>query len=125
MGKILNFDLFMSEKKKESITVTVYGKDYEVPMEIPAIVPVMMARAEAAMDATQSVKMVMGAADVLLGENVVDELCRKGMSSNDLAELVQRLFNMIRGVDGEDDEVEEIDDESSKKQTGTGKKSKK
>lgn len=125
MGKILNFDLFISEKKKETITVTVYGKNYEVPMEIPAIVPVMMARAEAAMDATQSVKMVMGAADVLLGENVVDELCRKGMSSNDLAELVQHLFNMIRGVDGEDDEVEEIDDESSKKQTGTGKKSKK
>ena len=54
MSKILDFDKFISEKKKETITVTVLGKDYPVSMEIPAIVPVMMARAEASLDQQQS-----------------------------------------------------------------------
>ena len=39
MGKILNFDNFMAEKKKETISVTVMGKEYVVPMEIPARYP--------------------------------------------------------------------------------------
>ena len=79
MGKILNFDKFISEKKQETITVTIMGEEYSVPMEIPAIVPVMMARAES-MDGQQQTRMVMLAADAMLGAENVDKLCNKGFS---------------------------------------------
>lgn len=123
MGKILNFDQFMSEKQKETITVTVYGKEYAVPMEIPATVPVMMARAESSMDGQQSTKMVMRAADAMFGADAVDEMCSKGMSAGNLASLVQELFKAINGTD--DDEEEELTDDDSRKQTGEGKNAKK
>ena len=125
MGKVLNFDQFMSEKNKETIDVQVYGKTYKVPMEIPAIVPVMMARAESALDSQQSTKMVMRAADAMLGAEAVDELCCKGMSASDLSSLVQQLFKKINGADEDEDEAEEVSDEDSRKQTGEGKRAKK
>jgi len=125
VGKVLNFDQFMSEKNKETIDVQVYGKTYKVPMEIPAIVPVMMARAESALDPQQSTKMVMRAADAMLGSEAVDELCCKGMSASDLSSLVQQLFKKINGADEDEDEAEEVSDEDSRKQTGEGKRAKK
>ena len=116
MGKVLNFDQFMSEKKKETIKVTIYGKQYEVPCEIPAIVPVMMARAEeSALDAQASTRMVMIAADALLGKAAVDEICGNGMTAKDLGSLVQQLFKMINGTANEgDDDTEEYTDEDSR-----------
>ena len=93
MSKVLNFDKFMSEKKKETITVTVFGKDYKVPGEIPAIVPVMMARSEEAMNDDASVQLVMKAADILFGKEAVNEICAKGMSAADLANCTARVQN--------------------------------
>ena len=116
MGKVLNFDKFMEEKNGEVIKVTVYGKEYEVQSRIPASVPVMMARAESAMDGQLATKLVMRAADAMFGTKVVDEFCKRGMSANELSDLVQRLFNMINGDDN-DDESEELSDEDSKKPT--------
>ena len=116
MGKVLNFDQFMTEKKKETIKVAIYGKQYEVPCEIPAIVPVMMARAEeSALDAQASTRMVMIAADALLGRAAVDEICGKGMTAKDLGSLVQQLFKLINGTANEgDDDTEEYTDEDSR-----------
>lgn len=126
MGKTIDFDKFIREKQKETIDVKVFGKTYKVPMEIPATVPVMMARAEEAMDGQQSTRMVMRAADAMFGSANVDEMCRNGMSAEDLATLVKRLFSEINGGgEDEDDETEELTDDSSKKQTGEGKKAKK
>lgn len=116
MGKMLNFDQFMQEHEKRTIDVQVFGETYTVPMEIPAIVPVMMARAEESMDPAQSTRMVMRAADAMFGSEAVNRMCQKGMSAKNLAELVQRLFTEITGSD-EDDEAQELDDESGKVQT--------
>lgn len=126
MGKILNFDNFMSEKKKDTITVTVMGKEYVVPMEIPAIVPVMMARAESANDPSANTRMVMRAADAMFGESNVDQMCADGLGAANLAMLVQQLFKEINdGASEDDDETEELTDEDSRRQTGEGKRSKK
>ena len=125
MGKILNFDKFISEKKQETITVTIMGEEYSVPMEIPAIVPVMMARAES-MDGQQQTRMVMLAADAMLGAENVDKLCNKGFSAANLAALVQQLFKEINeGSSDEDEDSEEVTDEDSRIQTGEGKLAKK
>lgn len=47
-SRTLNFDNFITEKKAEPVFITVFGKEYKVKPEIPAIVPVMMARANEA-----------------------------------------------------------------------------
>jgi len=125
VGKVLNFDQFLSEKNKETISVTVFGENYEVPAQIPAIVPVMMARAESTSDPQMATRMTMKAADAMFGEEAVNEMCDNGMSAPDLANLVQQLFKMINGTDDEDDDTEEVSDEDSRKQTGVGKRAKK
>ena len=125
MSKVLNFDQFMSEKTKETISVTVLGNTYEVPMEVPAIVPVMMARAESANDRVMASRMTFRAADALFGREAIDQMCSNGLSGEDLATLIQMLFEKINGGDDDEDEVEEISDEDSRKQTGEGKRAKK
>lgn len=125
MSLTLNFDKFMSENKREEIDVTVFGKVYKVPAAVPAIVPVMMARAELAGDAQESTKMIMRAADIMFGGDAVDEMCRNGMSAPDLAGLVQMLFAKINGQDPDEDEAEELTDEDSRKAAPGGKSEKK
>lgn len=113
MSKTLDFDKFLSEKNKETLDVTVFGKVYRVPLMIPAIVPVMMARSEENLDQNESTKMVYRAADALFGEDAVNEMCAKGMAGKDMAELVQSVFNIINGKEEDDDEAQELSDEDS------------
>lgn len=122
--KTLDFDKFMQEKNHETITVTVFGKNYLVPAKIPAIVPVMMARSEASDDKQLATKMVMRAADAMFGANAVDEMCANGMSAEGLAELIQRLFAKING-DNDENESEEYTDEESRKTASNGGNAKK
>lgn len=122
MRKTLNFDLFMQEKTHQYLDVTIYGKTYKVPMEIPAIVPVMMARAEESVSDTDSTRMVMLAADALFGKENVNEICANGMKAVEFANLIAKVFSIINGTD-DDEEEQTLDDESGKKQTS--KKSKK
>ena len=120
MKKVLNFDKFISEKENETIEVTVYGKKYFVPAKIPAIVPVMMARAED--DPASGTRMVMKAADVLFGQKAVNQMCENGMSATELADLVQRVFVLINGDDSDEDEdSEEYSDEDSRRTVGGSK----
>lgn len=114
MKKMLNFDKFLSETQKETFKVQIFGEEYEVKNSIPASIPVMMARLEAdtEIDDTVFSKYIMNAADTMLGKEVVDKLCQKGMSSAELVLLVQQLFKTINGT--EDDETQELDDESGK-----------
>lgn len=125
MSKVLNFDKFIREKEHETIEVTVYGDVYTVPMEIPAIIPVMMARAEEEMDTVMRTRMVMRAADSMFGVEGVNKMCQKGMSARSLGELVETVFAQINGDDGDEDEAQELDDESGKVQTSKRKKTKK
>lgn len=125
MSKVLNFDQFMAEKKQETIDVTVFGKVYTVPASIPAIVPVMMARAERTKNPVDNVRMTMYAADALLGNETVNELCEKGMGGQELANLVEMLFEKIQGSEDEDDEAEELSDEDSRTPVSGGKSEKK
>ena len=120
MGKILNFDQFMSEMKRETMEVKIYGKTYHVPMEVPAIVPVAMARAELATDADstgddkKNSSFVFAAADAMLGKDNVDEICRKGMTASQLATLVGELFVAISGKVDDDGDAQELSDEDSR-----------
>lgn len=121
MKRTLDFDKFMQEKQGDTIEVKLYGKTYTVKAEIPAMVPILMARSEEAADQQVQFKLVFKAADAMLGTQAVNEICDKGISTNDLAKLVKMLFDMINGVD-EDEETEELTDEDSRKAIGGKRK---
>ena len=83
-------------------------------MEIPAIVPVMLARAEESMDNTQGTILMTRALDMMLGKENVDEICKKGISSKNLYLLAQKLFSAITKGEYEDGEAQELTDEDSR-----------
>lgn len=125
-NKVLNFDKFIAEHNKEQVEITVYGKVYKVPCEIPAIVPVMMARAEQDANAVLSSRMIIKAADSLFGTEAVNEFCDHGMTGPMLTELVKRTFDAINGkVDEDEDEAEELSDEDSRVASSAKKKAEK
>lgn len=116
-NKVIQFDLFMNERNHDTITIkNIFGRDITVRAEIPAIVPVMIARAENMKDANEQTRMIMRAADGFLGAATVDELCAKGMTAEQLVQLMFKLFAMINGADG--DEEEELTDEDSRRSAG-------
>lgn len=124
MGKILDFDQFIQEHEKRELDVIVLGDTYKVPLTIPAIVPVMMARAEESLNPQDSTKMVMRAADAMFGAENVNKMCRKGLGAKDLAKLIEKLFAEINAGD-EDEEAQDVSDEDSRVQAKSGKSAKK
>ena len=113
MAKVLEFDTFMQEAKGENLTVRVGGKDYSVPPKIPAIVPLMMARAEKLADQSSRnaaySKMIF--TDALFGEKAMTEICESGMTVDMLSLLVQKTFALINGVEDFDEEDSNQDSE--------------
>ena len=109
--RILNFDNFMAEKDEEPIIVRVYGEEYKVKPEIPAIVPVMMARSNEEMSEGDASRMVLRAGDILFGEENINKFCKKGMSIENLGSLIRQVFDMINGKSIDDDDAETLSDE--------------
>lgn len=111
-SRTLNFDNFMTEKKQEPIMVTVFGKEYPVKPEIPAIVMVTLARTnDTAISEFEATQMMIRAGDALFGKEIVDEFCSKGMQASQLIELIKMVFETINGKDVDGDDVEELSDE--------------
>ncbi len=109
--RILNFDNFMAEKDEEPIIVRVYGEEYKVKPEIPAIVPVMMARSNEEMSEGDASRMVLRAGDILFGEENINKFCKNGMSIENLGSLIRQVFDMINGKSVDDDDAETLSDE--------------
>ena len=100
--RTLNFDKFMREKNNDTIVVNVMGIEIEVKSEIPAIVPIALARAEEGGGQGAAISLFK-AADIMFGKEVMDDLCARGMTASELSTLLQKLFAMINGTDETDD----------------------
>lgn len=125
MKKVIEFDKFIQEKNAETITVKAFGEEIQVKAEIPAIVPVMLARAENENDLVTQAKITMKAADIMLGKEMVDKLCEKGIGSKELASLIEKLFSEINGTDDDEEGQELSDEESRVTPVGNGRHGKK
>lgn len=111
-SRTLNFDNFMVEKKQEPIVVTVFGKEYEVKPQIPAIVMVTLARAsDSRVSEMDAAKMLLQAGDVLFGQEAINDFCRNGITNDQLVNLIKAVFEMINGKDVDGEDVDEISDE--------------
>ena len=102
--------------------VKVFGKEYKVKPYIPAIVPVMMARANDSMDPEMTARMLVRAGDTMFGPEAIDELCGAGLTTEQLGTLIKKTFDLINGenVDGEGEET--ISDEDGAVAAHEGKK---
>ena len=112
--KTLDFDAFMAEKNREYVTVTVYGREYRVRREIPALMPILMARAGEETSPEEAGLAVLRCGDILFGREAVDAFCRAGMSCGELSELIQKTFCLITGEEREDPDEETLTDEAGK-----------
>ncbi len=113
-GRTLNFDNFMVEKNQEPIMVTVFGKEYPVKPQIPAVVMVTLARTnDTNISEFEATKMLLNAGDILFGRDAISEFCAKGMQSEQLIQLIKMVFETISGKDVDGDDVEEMSDEDS------------
>lgn len=106
-GDMLDFDRFLAEKREAFLTVKVYGEEYRVKKEIPALVPVLLARCGEAGDARERGQVMLRAGDLIFGPEAIDGFCRRGMTAEELGQLIERVFEMILGEDG----AQEIDDD--------------
>ena len=98
MKNYLDFDAFLREHEAEPILVRVFGKTYPVRPEIPAIVPILMARGEGTEDPQEATRLVLRAADALFGKEALEEIAEGGLGVDALAALIAQLFDRIRGA---------------------------
>ena len=108
-SRVLDFDNFLMEKKEEPIEIRVYGKTYHVKPAVPAIVPVMMARANESPDENDTVSSVL----VLKAGDA--------MTTEELGTLIRQTFDLINGK-GIDDDTETLSDEDGMKVETKAKK---
>ena len=104
----LDLDRFLDEKRKAYVTVSVFGKPYRVKREVPALLPILLARAE-----EDGQPAEMGKA-LLFGVENVDCFCRQGMTAEELTALVEQTLTLICGQKAGED-TETLEDDGSRK----------
>ena len=118
-NRFLDFDRYLQEKDDKTVCVRVYGEDVTVKAEIPMLVPMMLSRSlgggSDVLSDQEAGLLVFRAADQMFGKEQVDRLCAHGMSTDDMKELMSRVFAMVSGSDEAEDEGETFDDDTGKR----------
>ncbi len=122
-NRTLDFDRFLAEKRSEYVTVTVFGRPYRVKREIPALLPILLARAEETSPEALG-RALLRTGDMLFGAEAVDAFCREGMSAGELTALVEKTLAMICGG-GKAADSETLDDEGGRTAEGQREPAKK
>lgn len=105
-----NFDAFISEMNRETVSFTIFGKTYEIEKRMPAVIPLELSKYDD--DDGIPSKVLFKAANNIFGKKILDELCVNPLFTTDvLAELVKWAFEAING--GGDSEPEEITEDDA------------
>lgn len=107
----LDFDRFMAEKACEYVAVKVYGRLCRVRREIPALLPMLLARA-AEISPEEMGRAMLRTGDMLFGPEQMDEFCRQGMTAGEMTALVERTLALICGKP-EAGDAETLEDDGS------------
>jgi len=90
MKKYKDFDEFFETMNKDKETkIRLYEKDYFLPTEIPATVMLELHSQMQAGNETLTEAKQISMAIQMLGESNVKEWCEKGMTMNQLAEIMK------------------------------------
>lgn len=105
-----NFDAFISEMTRETVSFTMFGKTYEIEKRMPAVIPLELSK----YDDEDGIppKVLFRAANNIFGKDILGELCENPLFTVDvLAELVKWAFEAINGT--ADDEPAEITEDDA------------
>ena len=113
MKEYLSLDSFLQEASGDTLTVRLMGRDYEVRKAIPAIMPLRMVQAEQLEETekgTEMMRIIARTGEILFGEKSFREILETGITMDELALVIRRIFGRISG----DDEAEGLGDEPGK-----------
>ena len=114
MQNYLDFDAFLREAEKTMMKIRVLGKEYEVKPELPALIPMKLARAQEGMSEEETVRMYLQSADAIFGKEAIDEMCEKRLTTPELAELVKQTVALIRGEEPKESGGEVLMDDAGR-----------
>ena len=91
MDKYKDFDDAWQEKKQEGPTFKAYGEEYELPPSPPATLVLRLNRLmkEHGGESQIPQSAMLDMATSLLGEDTLDELSEKGMSVDEMGDIIQ------------------------------------
>jgi hypothetical protein len=97
MENYKDFDEFFDElEKKPAVTIKLYGKEYDLPTEIPAVIMLETFKAYKSGKKEVSEEKQLEMAFALLGEENVTEWCSKGLSMTKLAQIMKWAAGRMR-----------------------------
>lgn len=94
-----DFDAYFQEvdEKKETKKIKLFNKDYTLPTSVPASIMLKMLEAMKKGEAQISEEKQLELAFSLLGEDNVREWCEKGLTVDQLTELIIYVSNNTAG----------------------------
>jgi len=93
-NKFKDFDEFFSEQEKvDDIKIRLFGKDYYCPGTLPAEVVLktqsLLKRHDKVMAESDQLEIAM----LMIGQNNVEEWCEKGLSMDQLGDIIEWVAN--------------------------------
>ena len=99
LNNVLDFDAAMAEMGAKTITVMLFGEEWQIPGELPALIPlkVMRLQREQGGDADLSREDTIEMATALFGEANLDEWLRRGITMDQLAKFTTLILMKHHG----------------------------
>jgi hypothetical protein len=97
-----DFDQFLREQAKEPIVIRIFGKEEELPAELPAMILLRISDLQEKGADKTSMRDVFDMAYAVFGEERVKSWMYKGISVNGLEVLLKEVMSVYTGEMGGD-----------------------
>lgn len=127
MSKVIDFDAFRAEQKKEPVILTLGGRDYSLPPSLPAALALDLIRMNADdSDAEfRSEDIERMGAELFGGSAKFHEVLREGaVTMDEMPELMKQVLNTYAGVKGPNRGARRKRATTTSASSGTGRSSK-
>lgn len=102
-----DFDQFFAEKKKEPVTLTIFGETHELAPALPAMVMLELIRMQKKHGDMGEVpeSELISLALTIFSEELFEHLCKKGLDVEQLGELIKWAMSVYTGKSLDDSEA--------------------
>lgn len=101
-NRFKDFDAFFSETKKEPVVIKLFGEEHELSHSLPAIIMVKLLRLQKEVGNEGEIPPheVINMAEGIFGKERLDEWLEKGLTVDQLGELIQWTVQQYNGNGG-------------------------
>lgn len=92
-----DFDQFMAEKEHKPVTLKAFGKKYELPHSLPALLIVKTLKMQKRGQESTSEEDVIEMAESIFGKKNLDEFLKKGLTMDGLDALIENVIGLYTG----------------------------